>query len=209
MTPQTVNAYYDPSRNNINIPAGILQPPFFDRDAPAAVNYGSLGFVIGHEMTHGFDDSGAQFDAAGNLHNWWTAQDLEKFKAATQCISNQFSKYKINGDLHLNGKLVVGEATADLGGLTLAYHAFQASNDYKTAPTIDGYTPDQQFFLSAAHVWANNTRPMFARQLVNTDPHPAAIYRVNGTFANMPSFQQAFNIKPGSPMLNARPCKVW
>lgn len=209
MTPQTINAYYDPSMNNLNIPAGILQAPFFDPDAPAAVNYGAIGFVMGHEMTHGFDDQGAQFDGQGNLKNWWTANDLTKFKAATQCIIDQFSQYTVNGDAHVQGKLVVGEATADLGGITLAYRAFHHSNAYKTAKTIDGMTPDQQFFLGTAHVWAMNMRPQQLQNQVTTDPHPPAQYRVNGTLANMPQFQAAFNIPDGSPMVNKKRCVIW
>lgn len=209
MTPQTINAYYDPSMNNINIPAGILQPPFFDPKAPAAVNYGAIGFVIGHEMTHGFDDQGAQFDGHGNLKNWWTAEDLKKFQAATNCIMKQFSQYKVNGDLPVQGKLVMGEATADLGGLTLAYHAFHASKAYKNAKTINGFTPDQQFFLGTAHVWASNVRPQQLRNMVTTDPHPPMIYRVNGTLANMPQFQSAFAISEPSPMINQNRCVIW
>ncbi|WP_028388845.1 M13 family metallopeptidase [Legionella fairfieldensis] len=209
MPPQTINAYYDPSMNNLNIPAGILQPPFFDPTAPAAVNYGAIGFVMGHEMTHGFDDQGAQFDGEGNLKNWWTAVDLKKFKEATACIIEQFSNYKVDGDLPVQGKLVVGEATADLGGLTLAYHAFHASRFYKDAKTIASLTPDQQFFLGAAHVWAANIRPAQARNLVTTDPHPPMLYRVNGTLANMPQFQTAFNIVAPSPMINKKRCVIW
>lgn len=209
MTPQMVNAYYDPSMNNINFPAGILQPPFFDPNAPAAVNYGALGFVMGHEITHGFDDQGAQFDGKGNLNNWWTKEDLKRFHAATDCISNHFSNYKVDKDLHVNGKLVTGEATADLGGLTLAWRAYQASDARKHAKTIDGFSPDQQFFLGAAHVWASNIRPQEARRLVTVDPHPPAKYRVNGTLANMPQFQKAFNVKDGSPMVNSKRCVIW
>lgn len=209
MTPQTINAYYDPSMNNINLPAGILQPPFFDPHAPAAVNYGSIGFVIGHEMTHGFDDQGAQFDEHGNLKNWWTPSDLTKFKEATQCISDQYSNYVVDGNLHVQGPLVVGEATADLGGITLAYRAFQASKNYKTAKTIDGITPDQQFFLGTAHVWATNIRPQQIRNQVTTDPHPPAQYRVNGSLANMPQFQDAFKLSKDSPMVNGKRCVIW
>ncbi|HET7923059.1 MAG TPA: M13 family metallopeptidase [Gammaproteobacteria bacterium] len=209
MTPQTVNAYYDPSMNNINFPAGILQPPFFDPNAPAAVNYGALGFVMGHEMTHGFDDQGAQFDGHGNLKDWWTKSDKEKFKVATSCISDHFSKYTVNGDLHVQGKLVTGEATADFGGLTLAWRAFHASPAYKQAKTIDGITPDQQFFLGAAHVWAMNIRPEESRRLVTIDPHPPGVYRVNGTVANMPQFQAAFHVPDGSPMVNKDRCVIW
>lgn len=209
MTPQTINAYYDPSMNNLNIPAGILQSPFFDPKAPAAINYGAIGFVMGHEMTHGFDDQGAQFDGHGNLKNWWTPSDLEKFKKATQCIVNQFSQYVVDDNLHVQGKLVVGEATADLGGITLAYRAFKHSKDYKNAPTIDGLTPDQQFFIATAHVWAMNIRPQQLRNQVTTDPHPPAKYRVNGSLANMPQFQQAFHIPNDSPMVNKNRCVIW
>jgi putative endopeptidase len=209
MTPQTVNAYYDPSMNNINFPAGILQPPFFDPNAPAAVNYGALGFVMGHEMTHGFDDQGAQFDGHGNLKNWWTADDLAKFHKATDCISDHFSAYTVNGDMHVQGHLITGEATADLGGLTLAYRAFHASKEFKDAKTVDGFTPDQQFFLGAAHVWAMNIRPEESARLVTIDPHPPGIYRVNGTLANMPQFQQAFKAADGSAMVNKDRCVIW
>jgi putative endopeptidase len=209
MTPQTVNAYYDPSMNNINFPAGILQPPFFDPKASLAVNYGALGFVMGHEMTHGFDDQGALFNGHGNLDNWWTPQDKKKFNAATNCISNHFSKYIVDRNLHVQGHLVTGEATADLGGLTLAWRALHALPAYKNAKTIDGFTPDQQFFLGAAHVWASNIRPQAARNRVMIDPHPPARYRVNGTLANMPQFQKAFDVPNDSPMVNAHRCKIW
>jgi putative endopeptidase len=209
MVPQAVNAYYDPSMNRLNIPAGILQPPFFDAKAPAAVNYGAIGFVIGHEMTHGFDDAGAQFDSAGNLQNWWSEKDLKKFKITTEQIADQFSHYKINGNVTVQGKLVMGEATADLGGLVLALQAFHASNEYTRAQKINDFTPDQQFFLGAAHVWASNIRPAEASRLVITDPHPPAKYRVNGTLANMPEFKLAFGIKDKSPMVNAHCPVVW
>ncbi|KTD44697.1 M13 family metallopeptidase [Legionella quateirensis] len=209
MTPQTINAYYDVSMNNINMPAGILQAPFFDPDAPAAVNYGAIGFVMGHEITHGFDDQGAQFDGYGNLNNWWKPEDLTKFKKATQCIADQFSNYKVDGTLHVQGKLVVGEAAADLGGLILAYKAFLQSNDYKNAKTIDGVTPSQQFFLGAAHVWAKNIRPQQLQNQITTDPHPPAQYRVNGSFANMPQFQEAYKLPDNSAMVNKNRCVIW
>lgn len=208
MTPQTINAYYAPSMNNINLPAGILQPPFFDPKAPAALNYGAIGFVIGHEMTHGFDDTGAKFDGYGNLNDWWTPADLKKFQAATNCIIEQFSKYKVNGD-SVQGKLVVGEATADLGGLTLAYHAFRNSKYYKQAEIIDSLTPDQQFFLGAAHVWAANIRPEQARNLITTNTHPPMQYRVNGTLANMPQFQAAFSTPLKGVMRIEKRCVIW
>ncbi len=206
MTPQTVNAYYEPSMNMLNIPAGILQPPFFDPLAPPAVNYGAIGFVIGHEMTHGFDDQGAQFDRYGNLKNWWTQRDLRKFKEATDQISHQYSHYTVNGHLHVQGKLVTGEASADLGGLNLAYRAFHASSFYPSSKVIDGFTPDQQFFIGAAHVWAMNMRPEALRLLITTDPHPPAIYRVNGTFSDMLQFQKAFHVTSKDPMANKIRC---
>ncbi|STX28206.1 metallopeptidase PepO, peptidase, M13 family [Legionella beliardensis] len=208
MTPQTINAYYDPSMNNINIPAGILQPPFFDPNAPEAVNYGSIGFVIGHEITHGFDDQGAQFDGHGNLENWWAKEDWARFHQATECIVKQYSGYKVDG-LAIQGNLVVGEATADLGGVLLAYLAFHHSQAYKQAKTIDGFTPDQQFFLGVAHVWASNIRPEQLRNAITLDPHPPAAYRVNGTLANIPQFAAAFGIKKPSPMINDERCVIW
>ncbi len=209
MTPQTINAYYDPSMNNLNMPAGILQAPFFDPKAPAAVNYGSVGFVMGHEMTHGFDDQGAQYDGDGNLKNWWSPSDLQQFNKATQCIADQFSNYTVDGGMHVQGKLVVGEAAADLGGITLAYKAFLRSNAYKEAQVIDGYTPQQQFFFGVAHSWALNIRPQQIRNQVTTDPHPPAQYRVNGSLANMPEFQKAFNIPDNSPMVHNPRCVIW
>jgi len=208
MTPQTVNAYYDPSTNRINMPAGILQPPFFDPNAPAAVNYGAIGFVMGHEITHGFDDQGAQFDGQGNLKNWWTPTDLKKFRAMMQGINHQFSHYRV-GHLHVQGGLVTGEATADLGGLTLAYRAFHSSKVYKQAKTIQGFTPDQQFFIGAAHVWATNVRPDEANRLVLTDPHPPAIDRVNGTLANMSEFQNAYGFTTNNSMVNLPRIVIW
>jgi putative endopeptidase len=209
MTPQTINAYYDPSMNSLNIPAGILQPPFFDPNAPDAVNYGAIGFVIGHEMTHGFDDQGAQFDAYGNLKDWWTPADLSRFKMATECIVNQFSQYVVDGDMHVQGKLVVGEAAADLGGITLAYRAYLRSSAYRNAKNIMGFTPVQQFFLGAAHVWANNIRAEQSRNQVTVDPHPPAQFRVNGSLANMPEFQAAFKIPANSTMVNQKRCVIW
>lgn len=194
--------------NNINLPAGILQSPFFDPKAPAAANYGAIGFVIGHELTHGFDDQGAQFDGNGNLRNWWTPQDLKAFKQATDCIVTQYSNYKVNS-LSVQGQLVVGEATADLGGLMLAYHAFHASKDFSNAKTIAGLSPAQQFFLASAHVWASTVRPEQARHLITTDPHPPAMYRVNGTLANMLPFQNAFGLKEPGHMINNPRCVIW
>jgi putative endopeptidase len=209
MTPQTVNAYYDPSMNDINLPTAILQPPFFDINAPDAINYGGIGFVIGHEITHGFDDQGAKFDAKGDLDNWWTSEDLKKFNLATNCVSQMFSKYLVNDKWPLKGDLVVGEATADLGGLILAYRAFQRSPGYATAQNISGFTKDQQFFLSSAHVWANSTRMKQQFHLLNIDPHPPAMYRVNGTLSNMPEFQKAFSLPDDCGMVNIKRCVIW
>jgi putative endopeptidase len=210
IAPQTVNAGYDPSMNSINFPAGILQPPFFDPDAPAAFNYGGIGAVIGHEITHGFDDQGGQFDGHGNLGNWWSKEDTEKFQAGVSCIADQYSHYTVDGGLHLKGRLVTGEAIADLGGLLLAYRAFAASLARANAPTIGGFTPEQQFFISFAHLWAQSLRPEYARLLAAADPHPPGRLRVNGTLANMPQFLQAFGAtSPPGAAADARICVIW
>lgn len=209
MNPQTINAYYNPSMNIIYLPAGILQPPFFSPDYPASVNYGSIGYVVGHEITHGFDDQGAQFDGHGNLKNWWKPEDLKKFKQATQCIMDQFNQYKIEDDITIQGQLVMGEATADLGGLLLAYRAYHASKAYQNAKLIDGFTPDQQFFLGFAQSWAENIRPEQLRNFNTVDPHPPAQYRVNGTLANVPQFWTAFDVPASSPLKNQHPCTIW
>lgn len=209
ITPQEVNAYYDASMNRLNIPAGILKPPFYDPDAPAAVNYGAIGFVIGHEMTHGFDDQGAKFDGHGNLKNWWSKESLKNFRRITDLIAEQYSHYTIAGS-HIQGELVTEEATADLGGLTLAYKALHRSTDFKNAKTIQGFTPDQQFFLGAAHVWATNVRPEEARHAVLLDSHPPAIFRVNGTMADMKEFQQAFHLADNNiAMVNPNRHNIW
>jgi len=214
MTPQTVNAYYNPSLNEIVFPAGILQPPFFDPAAPAALNYGAIGAVMGHEITHGFDDQGCQFDGRGNLKNWWTDEDLKKFQAATGAISDQFAQYTVAGGVHLQGKLVTGEAVADLGGVKLAWRAFQAAHpdSAKDAPDKQRYgdlTLDQLFFLGFAHVWAMNVRPEEAHRLVLTDPHPPAVWRVNGTLVNLPEFQKAFGMPDRCPMVNPHRAVIW
>jgi putative endopeptidase len=212
MTPQTVNAYYDPSMNSLNVPAGILQPPYFDVSWPDAVNYGSTGATtVGHEMTHGFDDEGAKFDGHGNLKNWWAPQDLKKFQAATRCIAEQFSRYTVPGGLHVQGDLVTGEATADLGGLMLAWRAFHAlpASAPAAAATGQPFSVDQQFFLAFAHSWAGQIRPEQAQELVTTDPHPPAEFRTNGTLANSRDFQAAFAIPAGSPMVKAERCVIW
>jgi putative endopeptidase len=203
MTPPTVNAYYSPTMNEIVFPAGILQPPFYDPKADDAVNYGGMGAVIGHEMTHGFDDQGRQFDAEGNLRDWWTAADAAAYKTRTQLVSDQFDAYTVvDSATHVNGKLTLGENIADLGGLTVAYAAFQKSLAGKPRPAnIDGFTPEQRFFLSWAQVWRESMRPEQQRVLVNTNPHAPAQWRVNGPLSNMPEFAKAFGCKPGDPMV--------
>lgn len=211
MTPPTVNAYYDPLMNEIVFPAGILQPPFFNAEADDAINYGAIGAVIGHEMTHGFDDEGRQFDAQGNLKDWWTPQDMQRFKARAQCVVNQFDHFVVEDNLHENGNLVEGESIADLGGLTIAYAAFQRTAEAKSHGKIDGFTPDQRFFLGYAQVWATNSRPAFARLLTQTDPHPLNRFRVDGPLSNMPVFANAWGCKAGDAMVRppAEQCKIW
>jgi putative endopeptidase len=212
MTPPTVNAYYNPLKNEIVFPAGILQPPFFDPKGDAASNYGGIGAVIGHEMTHGFDDEGRKFDAQGNLKNWWTPQDIKNFNERAQCIEKQFGGYVAVGKVHENGKLVLGESIADLGGLTLAYRAYQKSLEGKPKPKIiDGFTGDQRFFIAWAQNWAANMTPQFARLLVNVDPHPLPRFRANGPLSNMAAFASAYSCKAGDPMVRPQSerCRIW
>ncbi|MDP9205545.1 MAG: M13 family metallopeptidase [Gemmatimonadota bacterium] len=202
MTPPTVNAYYNPSMNEIVFPAGIMQPPFFDPKADDAVNYGGMGAVIGHEMTHGFDDQGSQFDAQGNLRNWWSVSDLEKFKRGTGLVSSQFDSYTVLDSLHVNGKLTLGENLADLGGLSIAYAALEKALADKGRPSlIDGFTPEQRFFLAWAQIWRQNINPEAQRVRINTDPHSPGVWRTNGPLSNMPQFAAAFGCKPGDPMV--------
>jgi len=212
MTPPTVNAYYNPSMNEIVFPAGILQPPFYDPKVDDAFNYGGIGAVIGHEMTHGFDDQGAKFDADGNLVMWWTADDFKNFTARTDCVVKQFDSYEVEPGLHQNGKLVVGESVADLGGLTLAYRAYQKSLEGKPRPpSINGFTPEQRFFLGYAQIWSSSIRPEAARLRVATDPHPLARFRVNGPLSNLTQFAEAFQCKEGDPMVRPpdKRCEIW
>jgi putative endopeptidase len=210
MTPPTVNAYYQAARNEIVFPAGILQPPFFDASADDAVNYGGIGGVIGHEMTHGFDDAGRKFDAQGNQRDWWTPEDLKNYEDRARCVEKQFDAYVVEGDLHENGKLVLGEAIADLGGVAIAHRAFLRSLEGKPAPPpIDGLTADQRFFLSWARIWASNIRPEFAKMLTATDPHPMDRYRAIGPASNLPAFMRAFSCKSGDPMVRADRCEIW
>ena len=210
MTPPTVNAYYQPARNEIVFPAGILQPPFFNAAADDAVNYGGIGAVIGHEMTHGFDDSGRKFDAQGNQRDWWTPEDLKNYEARAKCVEKQFDAYVVEGDLHENGKLVLGESIADLGGVAIAHRAFLKSLEGKPAPPpIDGLTADQRFFLSWARIWATNDRPEFAKLIVNTNPHPLGRFRAIGPPSNLQQFARAFSCKTGDPMVRAERCEIW
>jgi putative endopeptidase len=210
MTPPTVNAYNNSSMNEIVFPAGILQPPFYDPKADDAINYGGMGAVIGHEITHGFDDHGSQFDGQGNLKNWWSAEDLKNFKERAQCVSDQFDGYVVDGDLHENGKLVLGESIADLGGLAISYAAYEKSLQGKPRPPDrDGFTPEQRFFLGWAQVWGANERLEFARLMANTNPHPLPRFRGNGPLSNMAEFAQAFGCKKGDTMVREKVCKIW
>lgn len=209
MTPPTVNAYYNPLYNEIVFPAGILQPPFFDFTADDAINYGGIGAVIGHEVSHGFDDQGRQYDAQGNLRDWWTAQDAKNYKQRADCIEQQFSNFKVAEGLNQNGKLVLGESIGDLGGLKLAYLAYKKSLGGKAAPVIDGFTGDQRFFLGWAQVWAANSTPESERLRTQTDPHPLERFRVNGPLSNMPEFAAAFGCKTGDGMVRQPRCAVW
>ena len=211
MTPPTVNAYYNPSFNEIVFPAGILQFPFFDKNADDAINYGAIGAVIGHEMTHGFDDQGSQYDKDGNLKVWWTPEDAAKFKAKTQSVASQYDKYTVLDNLHVNGNLTLGENLADIGGVAIAYQAFKNTPQGKSDEKIDGFTADQRFFLSYAQVWQIKMRDEASRMRISTDPHSPAQYRVNGPLSNTDAWYKAFNIKPGDKLYrpeNER-VKIW
>ena len=211
MTPPTVNAYYNPAFNEIVFPAGILQFPFFDKNADDAINYGAIGAVIGHEMTHGFDDQGRQYDKDGNLKDWWTPADAAKFKTKVQLVIDQYNKYTVLNDLHVNGSLTQGENLADIGGLAIAYQAFKNTPEGKSDTKIDGFTPDQRFFLSFGQVWRIKDRDETLRMRISTDPHSPEMYRVNGPLSNMPEFYKAFNVKPGDKLYRpeAERVKVW
>ncbi len=209
MTPPTVNAYYNPQENNINFPAGILQPPFYDNRMDAPVNYGGIGSVIGHELTHGFDDEGRQFDPQGNLRDWWTAQDAKEFEKRAECFINEYSKFTAVDDVHINGKLTLGENTADNGGVRLAFMALMDSLKGKPQTKIDGFTPQQRFFLNWGQIWCQNVRPETARLRAQVDTHSPGNDRVNGVVKNMPEFQKAFACRIGQPMVAAPACRVW
>ncbi|HEY3615921.1 MAG TPA: M13 family metallopeptidase [Candidatus Sulfotelmatobacter sp.] len=209
MTPPTVNAYYDPQMNDINFPAGVLQPPAFDPNSDAAPNYGDTGGTVGHELTHGFDDEGRQFDAQGNLRDWWTEEDSKEFVKRASCISDQYSTYTIVDDIKINGKLTLGEDVADLGGLLLAYMAWKDDTKGQTLNPIDGLTPDQRFFVGYGQSWCGQVRDESKRMRATIDPHSPEKYRTNGVVSNMPQFQEAFHCKAGSPMVNQNRCQVW
>jgi putative endopeptidase len=214
MTPPTVNAYYNAANNEIVFPAGILQPPFFDAAMDDPVNFGGIGVVIGHEYTHGFDDQGSKFDAVGNLANWWTAEDRKAFDERTGCIAKEYEgfvsvKDAANGDVHLNGRLTLGENTADNGGLRVAYRALQKALAGQPRAKVDGFTPEQRFFLGFANVWCQNVTEAAARQLAQTDPHSPGEFRVVGSVSNMPEFAEAFGCKAGQPMVREPACRAW
>jgi endothelin-converting enzyme/putative endopeptidase len=211
MTPATVNAYYNPSSNNIHFPAGILQPPFYAPDGDAATNYGAIGAVIGHELTHGFDDQGRKYDAGGNLRDWWTEADGQAFQRSAGCIADQYSRYVVAGDTHINGKLTLGENTADNGGLRLAFAAYLAGPgaDADTPPAAVGFTADQRFFLGWGQQWCESSSPEAERMKAATNSHAANHYRVNGVVSNMPEFRKAFSCKADAPMVRQHVCRVW
>jgi putative endopeptidase len=217
MTPPTVNAYYSGQQVNINFPAGILQPPFYDDKMDAPVNFGAIGVVIGHEMTHGFDDQGAKFDLHGNVHNWFTAEDMAQFNERTKCVADEYSGFEVAPGQNLNGRLTLGENTADNGGIRIAFRALEESLAKDAAAgepgyvdgKRDGYTPEQRYFLGFAQVWCENVREANARVLAKTDPHSSGEWRVKGTVENFPEFGKAFGCKVGQPMMPVKGCRVW
>ena len=211
MSPPTVNAYYNGQMNDINFPAGVLQPPLYDAKMDDAPNYGNTGGTIGHELTHGFDDQGAKFDAKGNLRDWWTKDDKQKFEDRTKCVADQYAQYVVVDDIHINSRLTLGEDVADLGGEILAYIAWQGATKSKDLKPVDGLTPEQRFFIGFAQWDCSNDRPENLRLRAMTDPHSPSKYRINGVVVNMPDFANAFSCKPGQPMANPpeKVCKVW
>jgi predicted metalloendopeptidase len=213
MTPPTVNAYYRPPMNDINFPAGILQPPFYGKMMDDAVNFGGIGVVIGHELTHGFDDQGRKYDAEGNFRDWWTPEDAKEFEQRADCTAKEYSSFVSvkddKGEVKLNGKLTLGENTADNGGLKLAYMALMNTIGSTPVKSIDGFTPQQRFFLSFAQIWCQNVTDQEARKRALTDPHSPGRWRVNGSAQNSAAFQEAFGCKAGQPMVSANACRVW
>lgn len=209
ITPQTVNAYYNPSKNEIVFPAGILQAPFFDEKVDAALNYGGFGAVIGHELTHAFDDQGSKFDADGNLKNWWTDEDLENFQARSKMVEEQYSEYTVLDSIHLNGKLTLGENIADIDGLRISFYAWKRSLDGQTGESKDGFTPEQRFFVNYGQLWSSLMRPEALKLMVNTNPHSPAQWRVNGSTSSLTEFYEAFGVEEGDPMYRAERMSIW
>ncbi len=209
MTPPTVNAYYSPPTNTINFPAGVLQPPLFDPKMDAAPNYGNTGATIGHELTHGFDDEGRKYDAKGNLRDWWTPTDAKAFEDRVECVRNQYAKYVVIDDIHINSKLTSGEDVADIGGTLLAYLAWKHTTAGQNLKSTDGLTPDQRFFVGMAQWACEDERPESKRLHATVDPHSPGEYRINGVVTDLPEFGQAFGCKIGQPMMSAKACRVW
>ena len=211
MSPQTVNAYYEPTRNEIVFPAAILQPPFFNQNADDAINYGAMGAVIGHEISHGFDDQGRKFDEKGNIREWWTKEDNDKFQARAKKLVDEYNDFVVVDTFKVNGALTLGENIGDLGGLTVSYNAFKNADQFKKGEKIDDFTPQQRFFLGWAQVWATNARNEYLKMQVKTDVHSPSLQRVNGPLMNMPEFFEAFGVKPGDKMRNAEDkiVKIW
>jgi putative endopeptidase len=208
MTAPTVNAYYNPSFNEIVFPAGILQPPFYYQGADDAVNYGAIGAVIGHEMTHGFDDQGSQYDKVGNLKSWWSEQDRKQFEKRTQQVVDQYNAYTVLDTVHVNGELTLGENIADIGGLAIAFDAFENTDQFKNGEKINGLTPTQRFFMAFAQVWRIKNTDERLRFRINNDPHSPERYRVEGPLSNMPAFYEAFNVSPSDSMHRADSVRV-
>ncbi len=209
MTPPTVNAYYDPQTNDINFPAGVLQPPLFDPKMDAAPNYGNTGATMGHELTHGFDDEGRQFDAQGNLRDWWTPSDAKAFETRVSCVRDQYAKYVVVDDIHINSSLTLGEDVADLGGTLLAYVAWKHATASQNLKPVDDLTPDQRFFVGMAQWACGDERPELKRMMAITDPHSPLEYRINGVVSNLPQFGEAFGCTAGQPMMHENACRVW
>jgi putative endopeptidase len=207
-TPSTVTAYYNPAANEIVFPAGILQPPYFDYEADDALNYGGIGMVIGHELTHSFDDQGAQYDKEGNVNNWWTKADYEKFNSKTKAVTDLYSTFTVLDTLHINGAMTVGENTADLSGLAVAYDAFKMTEQGQDTTKIDGFTPDQRFFMSLARIWRVKMKEEYLRLWIKTNSHSPPMWRVNGPLMNIPAFYAAFDIAPGDSMYLAEGQRV-
>jgi putative endopeptidase len=209
-TASVPNAYYDPQLNSITFPAAILQPPLFDREADDAANFAAIGAIIGHELTHGFDDQGRKFDGDGNLHDWWTADDSKEYELRSQCIADEYSGFDATEGVKLNGKLTLGENTADNGGLRIALMALESTLSQQPSHTnSNGLTPQQEFFISYAEAWCSNATPQYLSMVAQSNPHATAKARANGVVSNMPEFQKAFGCKKGQPMVRENACRVW